>query len=181
MQKIVLIVLLVPLVLVGCGPTSPEPATPSATPAAPGQPAQPGYPAPAQPGYPAPAQPGYPAPAGAGGYPVPQVEYPEGPEFRMNVPVRSSDTQVSGTGPAGVPINLINVEDNGTVIGQTTIAEDGTYTVDVTGNMGPSQMIAVTLGDISDTDLQRENFIQGPGYVELPFVGRIFTSTVVIE
>jgi hypothetical protein len=42
-------------------------------------------------------------------------------------------------------------------------------------------MIALQIGDISETDLDPDQFVIGPGYRELPFVGRIFTSTVVLD
>jgi hypothetical protein len=127
--------------------------------------------------YPAPS--GYPAPS-AGGYPTP-LPYPEGPEFTIDEPVQATDTEVTGSGPEGVPIELINITKNGAVIGRTTIEEDGTYTIAIDDEIGPRQMIGLQLGNIEGTDLDINDFMVGPGYVEYPFVGKVFTSTLVVE
>src|SRR5512134_3863887 len=117
MRRLVLLVLL-GLLLVACDQTSPS--APAVTP-------QPQSSATQGPSSAATATGAYPAPEGA--YPAPQAAqtadaYPapasaQGPEFTLNTPVRASDTQVTGKGPAGVPVKLVNVARSAEVIGET--------------------------------------------------------------
>lgn len=183
MKKIVLIwLLIVPLVLAACGADAPsESAEEAATEPTSEEEATVAADDSATEAYPAtdayPATEAYPA---TNAYPG-VSEFPEGPEFTIDEPVSVSQTDVTGTGPAGVPITLINVDDGGTAIGETTIEEDGTYTIVVEDGLSANTMIALQLGNIEGTDLDPAQFMVGPGYLELPFVGRIFVSTVVQE
>src|SRR3954471_5187647 len=100
----------------GTQPAGTQPVQTGATPAASGATATGAYPAPDS-AYPAPDA--YPAPL------------PQGPQFTIDTPVRAADAQVTGKGPAGVPIKLINVARSSEVIGEATISSDGVFTVKV--------------------------------------------------
>ncbi|MEO7912081.1 MAG: Ig-like domain-containing protein [Roseiflexaceae bacterium] len=128
--------------------------------------------------YPAP-EPAYPAPTvvqSAEAYPSPA---PQGPEFTLNTPVRASDAQVTGKGPAGVPVKLISVARSGELIGETTIDANGIFTVTVATQLIAGDRIALTLGNTAGTKFDPNNFLHGPGYQDYPLVGILLSSTVV--
>jgi len=128
--------------------------------------------------YPAPGS-AYPAPTvvqGLDGYPSPS---PQGPQFTLNTPVRVSDAQVTGKGPAGVPIKLVNVARSGELIGETTIGNDGVFTVKVPAKLIAGDRLALMLGNTAGTKFDPNDFLRGPGYQDYPLVGILFASTVV--
>ena len=127
--------------------------------------------------YPAPEG-AYPAPATtqtADGYPAPG----KGPEFTLNQPVRASDSQVTGKGPAGVPIKLVNVARSGELIGETTIGSDGAFTISLPSKLTAGDRIALMLGNTAGTNVDPNDFVSGPGYQDYPLIGNLLTSTVV--
>lgn len=173
MQKLTIAILaMLLLVLVGCDTTAPASvATPAPGATSPASAApQGGYPAP-QGAYPAPALQGDPA------YPAPVLR--EGPKFTIKAPVRAADSQVSGTGPAGVPIRLVNITQSGAGISQTIIKEDGTFAFDVAGKLTSGERIALMLGDLQGTNLSQNDFTSGPGYQDFPMIGVLFDTTLI--
>ena len=126
----------------------------------------------------------YPAPQGA--YPAPQSSdsadaYPaptqkQGPKFTLNEPIKVTDSQVSGTGPGGVTIKLIDITSGGQNLGETTIRADGNYTFDVAGKIKTGDWLAVQLGSSQSAGINPDDFLSGPGYQDTPFVGIIFVS-----
>lgn len=142
------------VLLAGCGEEVPAAATPQGA-----------YPAPqGQAGA-------YPEPQGAGSYPSPLEQ---GPKFTINRPVKLSDTQVTGTGPAGVPITLVSFTNSGEVIAETTIGADGTFTFDVGGKLIEKDQVGLKLGDVAGTAFDPQKFISGPGYQDTPYIGILF-------
>jgi hypothetical protein len=128
--------------------------------------------------YPVPAE-AYPGPAAAGGYPAPAPTLQPGPDFTLNTPVKAADAEVSGSGPPGVPIKLIDISNSGETIAENTIGSDGTFKFDVSGKLVAGNSIALKLGSVEGTGLDPNSFLSGPGYSDMPFVGTIFDSTVV--
>jgi hypothetical protein len=131
--------------------------------------------------YPAPDTSAYPAPsvvASVDGYPPPSP-LTQGPQFTLNTPVRAADTQVTGKGPAGVPIKLVNVARSAEVISETTIGSDGVFSVDVSSKLIAGDRIALMLGNTAGTKFNPNDFISGPGYEDYPLVGVLFVSAVV--
>lgn len=139
-------------------------------------------------GYPS-VQESYPGPASEGvqstvqgsvsAYPAPNASIKQGPEFKINAPVRSTDKQISGTGPANVPIKLLNITQSGATIAESKIGDDGSFTIDVSGGFIAGDRIAVSLGNTQGTDINPNDFISGPGYQDFPFIGVIFDSVLV--
>jgi hypothetical protein len=129
-------------------------------------------------GYPAPNN-AYPAPTDgqtADGYPAPAAQ---GPQFTINTPVSASDSQVTGKGPAGVPIKLINMSKSSELIGEVTIGSDGAFTVNAASKLIAGDRIALMLGNTAGTNVDPSKFISGPGYQDYPLIGVTFASTVV--
>lgn len=123
---------------------------------------------------------GYPAPDA---YPNPSYPSPastlQGPKFTINKPVKATDTQITGTGPAGVPIRLIDVTQAGEVIAITTIRDDGSFSFDVAGKLVAGHRVALTLGDTTGTTFNPVDFISGPGYQDFPLIGILFDSAYI--
>ena len=123
--------------------------------------------------YPAPDTSAYPAPTvvqSVDGYPPPSP-LTQGPQFTLNTPVRTSDAQVTGKGPAGVPVKLVNIARSAEVIGETTIGNDGVFSVKVPSQLIAGDRIALMLGNTSGTKFNPNDFISGPGYEDRPLVG----------
>lgn len=167
---------LIVLLLAACGPEAPiTPATPATTPT--GQSIAPTGQAiaPTSGAYPNPAA--YPQPQQTGNYPAP--DQPQGPAFSLNLPVKTSDALVTGSGPAGVPIRLISMNIGGETIAQTTIDAGGKFSFNVGGQLTPGDRIGVMLGELAGTGFNSNDFLHGPGYEDIPFIGILLTSTVV--
>jgi len=180
MRQFLLLVLL-GILLVACDQTStPKPV--ATQPAQGGATQQPASGATATGAYPAPTS-AYPAPSaaqGADGYPPPSpLTLTRGPQFTLNTPVRASDAQITGKGPAGVPVKMVNVARSGELIGETTIGNDGAFTVKVSAKLIAGDRIALMLGNTAGTKFNPNDFISGPGYVDYPLVGVMFASTVI--
>ncbi|MDQ2999060.1 MAG: Ig-like domain-containing protein, partial [Chloroflexota bacterium] len=103
----------------------------------------------------------------------------QGPQFTLNTPVRAADAQVTGKGPAGVPVKLISVARSGELIGETTIDNDGAFNVKVSTKLIAGDRIALMLGNTAGTKFDPKDFLSGPGYEDYPLVGVLLSSTVV--
>jgi len=176
MRRFLLLVLL-GVLLVACDqaaapkPVATQPAqTSAAQPPASGATATGAYPAPNS-AYPAPS-----AAQATDAYPSPLAQ---GPQFTFDTPVSASDAQVTGKGPAGVPVKLINMARSSEVIGETTIGDDGVFIVKVPTKLIAGDRIALMLGNTAGTNVDPSKFISGPGYQDYPLIGVTFTSTVV--
>ena len=128
--------------------------------------------------YPAPNS-AYPAPSAAqtvDGYPAPSAQ---GPRFTLDEPVKVSDVQVTGKGPADVPIKLIDMTRSSELLGEATIGSDGVFTIKVSSKLVAGDRIALMLGNTAGTKFNPGDFISGPGYQDYPLIGVTFASTVV--
>lgn len=124
---------------------------------------------------------GYPA-VDDSGYPVasePNLTFPQGPEFEISEPVAAGDTVVSGTGPANVPLKLVDVSQVGEILAETVIEEDGTFTFDLDEPLTARHLIGLQLGDLSGTDLIEADFLYSDTYYVRPLVGILFDMVTV--
>ena len=105
----------------------------------------------------------------AWGYPPPPDTGVQGPAFTINIPLRAVDAQVSGTGPAGVPIQVLNIT-AGSLIAEVQISPEGMFVVDATGFLNPGDKVALVLGNLNNAQTQftSSDFANGPGYQLLP-------------
>ncbi len=78
--------------------------------------------------------------------------FPKGPDFKINEPLSEGDTQVTGTGPADVPINLVDVSEMGLFIAETIINNDGMFIFSFQEPLEAGHSIGIQLGDIEGTD-----------------------------
>jgi hypothetical protein len=104
-----------------------------------------------------------------------------GPDFSIDEPVRVNDTIVTGSGPANVPILLINVSFVGEVLASTTINESGHFLFEIDQPLEVNHSIGLQLGDISGTEFRESQFLYNEKYYERPFIGIIFFMTTVTQ
>ncbi len=119
-------------------------------------------------------------------YPIASPTRPPGSgnvtPFRLDKPIVAGATQISGTGPAGVPIVLVDVTFMGPVLGQTTIGADGKFVFQVAA-LEKSHRIGVTLADLTGTKWKTEDFsdqgYQGDEAVLVPQVAFFYDTALV--
>ena len=126
----------------------------------------------------------YPEPQQSETYPGPQSEsYPApealSPEFTIDRPVTEANTQVTGTGPAGAQIELINLTRDNDFIGQTTINNDGTFVIDTDGKLIAKNEIALILANTADTDTTSEGLDDNPAYQQI--AAGIVVATAIVQ
>jgi uncharacterized lipoprotein NlpE involved in copper resistance len=115
-------------------------------------------------------------------YPI-ESEWPDsinkGPDFKIDEPIKGGQTRITGNGPAGIPITLINVSTGGTLLGETTIEQDGSFNFNLQQPVESGHAIGLQLGDISGTDLNQNDFIYNDTYYDRPIVGILFDMVTV--
>jgi len=125
----------------------------------------------------APSLSAYPAPTERNSPPVPVVP------FRLNKPVLDSATEVSGTGPAGVPVLIADVTFYGDLLGEGSIASDGTFVVQLSNPALKDHKIGIALADLTGTSWIIDDF-SDPGFfgdepLQVPVVGFFYDTTMV--
>jgi len=112
--------------------------------------------------------------------PLPTAALTMGPLFTISLPVRAKDTVVRGTGGPGVPLRVVNLTQMATELGQGTVGPDGKFEIKIPQGLPKDERIGLMLGDLSGTRFQATDFLGGPGYVDTPYIGTVFTSTLVL-
>lgn len=141
--------------------------------------------------------PGYPSPyESENGYPAfptfsAEVAYPivtptkdpkmNGPKFEIDEPVVAGTKIVTGTGPANVPIILIDVTEMGTVLSQTIIDDNGKFIFNLDEELVAYNAIGLQIGDLSETDLDYEDFMYSEDYIDRPLIGILFDIAPVLQ
>lgn len=148
------------------------------------------YPAPVAPPSPTSGQ--YPPPATATvlpleAYPSPQTPTPETSRipivpFVLERPLNAGDTVIRGTGPANIPILVVDIFLMGEELGEGIIDAEGNFEVTVPA-LESGHWIGVAVNDLSETDLEFEDFyargFRGPGAEQVPQVGFVYDSEFV--
>jgi hypothetical protein len=115
------------------------------------------------------------------GYPIedPLAGYTKGPEFHINLPVTENDSIITGTGPSGVPIVLVDVSELALILGETTIDADGSFSFKLAEPLTPDHTIGLMLGDIEGTEFVASDFLYSETYYERPMIGILFDMAIV--
>ncbi|MFN3981890.1 MAG: hypothetical protein ACK4SA_16060 [Caldilinea sp.] len=123
----------------------------------------------------------------SGAYPAPQTPTPETSRipivpFILERPLKAGDTVVRGTGPANVPIIIVDVFLMGETLGEGVIDSEGSFEVSVPP-LETGHWIGVAVNDLSNTDLEFSDFyaqgFRGPGAEQVPQVGFVHDSEFV--
>ena len=115
----------------------------------------------------------------------PTATIPPGPgvaPFVLARPVRQGDTVVRGSGPAGVPVLLVDVTFMGQNLAQTVIGPDGTFEVTMQA-LESNHRIGLMLGELAGTPWTDASF-RDPGYngkeaMQVPQVGFLYDTVLV--
>jgi hypothetical protein len=111
--------------------------------------------------------------------PVPEEIVP----FRLDKPIVEGTDRVSGTGPAGVPIVLVDVTFMGPILGSGVIKSDGTFVINVP-TLEKAHRIGLAIGDLSGTQWAAEDFraleYRGDEPQQVPQVG-FFHDTAMVQ
>lgn len=168
-QLITLILFAAGIILSACGPANNEP-TSNTTPDS-------GYPGDNSTNNPS----SYPATVdetqNSESYPAPQANVDESRRFTFTTPVKAGDTQVSGTGPANVPIKIVNVSYMGEFLGGGQTDASGNFVIELTNSLNAQDLLGIQLNDTSLENDFRSN--PGPDYTDFPMVGLLLTTAVV--
>jgi hypothetical protein len=129
------------------------------------------------------------------GYPIntpdanPETGYPiennqstattQGPEFSISVPVEEGALEVTGTGPANVPLRLVSVSEVGRVMAETVINGEGNFTFNLDEPLEAGMTIGLMLGDVSGTEFNENDFVYSDTYYARPLIGILFDMVVV--
>lgn len=125
--------------------------------------------------------------------PLPTVAYPapgEAPtqdpsiiKFNLDKPIYAGDTVISGTGPAGVPIAILDITFMGEVLGQTVIKDDGTFSIEVSP-LEAAHRVGIILGVLEGTEWSETDFDEryfGDQALNVPLVGFFYDTALVLE
>ena len=103
--------------------------------------------------------------------------------FQINKPVPDGATQVSGTGPADIPITLADITMYGDILGQTTIKSDGSFVFNLSTPIEKGHLIGVALSDLKGTKWVAANFndpgFRGDAPKQVPLVAFFFDTVEV--
>lgn len=127
------------------------------------------------------------AAAQAEAYPMPTQAptaqpFPNAVPFQLNKPITAGTTEVTGRGPAGIPIWILDYTFGGTVLGQGVTGEDNTFSIQVP-TLEANHRIGIVLGDLEGTEWQPENFyfeqFYGDDPKQAPMVDFFFDTAMV--
>jgi len=103
--------------------------------------------------------------------------------FQLKKPVAVGDGYVEGSGPPGVPILIADVTFMGTVLGSTTIDQQGTFRAQLAGPAEAKHRIGIALGDLQGTEWSQETFqdelFYGAEPLLVPTVGFFYDTFLV--
>lgn len=108
-------------------------------------------------------------------------QFKQGPNFTIDEPVRIGSKLVTGTGPAGVPIRLVNITNMGEELAFTTIDKDGKYVFNLKSGLVSGDSIGLQIGDLDGTEYGYDEFLYNPQYYDKPMIGIIFYIVVVSQ
>ena len=107
-----------------------------------------------------------------------------GPSFQLTKPILEEDTEISGIGPAGVPIIILDITFMGEILGEGILNSDGTFSIKV-DTLEKGHRVGIALGNLEDTQWTNENFygagFNGDESMQVPMVGYFYDTTIVGE
>jgi hypothetical protein len=173
--------LLIGLVMIaGCGPANVPPISNTPAPGSGETQDAEAYPAPTSntnavspEAYPAPTVASLPEEA------YPALETPAGTLLALNRPIQPGDTAVSGVGPPGLPIFILNVTLMGEPLGSGVIGDDGSFSIPVEPLQANTRVGLAA--DIAAHGLSVEDVQPGEGQISIPQVGYFFDSVVIAQ
>ena len=105
------------------------------------------------------------------------------PEFRLNEPLVEGATQVTGSGPPGAPILIVNVSTTGTILGQGQIGQDGRFSIGVDSSLVKvPDLIGIMVGELAGSPYHSESqFTCTERCRDWPMIGTVYDRVVVTK
>ena len=112
---------------------------------------------------------------------IPTNEVKQGPIFTIDKPVLAGATEVTGSGPAGVPIRLVDVTEVGLELATTTVDENGRFVFRLADGLPAGHSVGLQIGDLAGTSFKEEDFLYSDTYYDRPYIGVLFDIAPVTE
>jgi hypothetical protein len=128
------------------------------------------------------SQDGYPPPPATVQMPVeayPATEEPTGVLIALDKPIASGAESVSGVGPPGLTVYIMNITFMGEQMGTAVVDENGRFTVPV-APIQPGIRLGVT-ADVTSVGLTEDDILPGDGEIGIPQVGYFYDSFVISQ
>jgi len=109
----------------------------------------------------------------------PSSEDPNQPDILLALdgPIRANDTVISGVGPSGLVVYLLDVTFMGEPLGSAVVSEQGTFKVE-TDPLPAGIRVGLT-ADVTEIGLTEADIKPGGGEISIPRVGYFYDSIVV--
>jgi len=110
----------------------------------------------------------------------------EGLPFSLDEPLTEGDTQVSGTGPIGVPILIADLTFVGEVMGKGTIDSDGQFDIPLGTPLITNHRIGILLDsettefEFTQEILDQLEAFKGEEAINLPRIGQAYDAASVV-
>jgi hypothetical protein len=168
-SRMLIFVLVLAATIAGCGKKDGEPTPEPARPTASESPLSP-IPAPGS-ESPLPA-----SPLAAADSPIaPQVME----QFKLDKPIKAGAMEVSGRGPAGIPLQAVDITSGGEILGTGVIADDGSFVIKLGVPIEENRVIGISLSVAKDANTWVELWaLRGEGARAIPQIGDFFDSDV---
>jgi hypothetical protein len=102
--------------------------------------------------------------------------------FNINKPIRAGAKEVSGQGPIGIPLQVVDITAGGQVLGTGTIDKNGNFSIKLNTPIEANRSIGIQLATAKDPDTWLDLWaLRGEGAKVVPQIGEFFDSTVSIE
>jgi hypothetical protein len=101
-------------------------------------------------------------------------------QFSIDEPVVAGDLEVTGQGPVGVPLQLVNISSGGKVLSSTTIDKNNYFKFSLAKPLKDGHIIGIQLAAAKNPDTWLELWAQrGDNARAIPRLGDFFDSTIV--
>jgi len=111
-----------------------------------------------------------------------------GPRFALDRPLEAGATHVSGQGPAGIPIVIVDVTLTGRQLGTGYINDEGRFDIELSEPLEAGHRIGIMAGTTSGmSEEEAQEYIsqlkkwRGEEARTLPFIGTLFDTAMVPE
>lgn len=111
-------------------------------------------------------------------YPDPEVEASK-PLLALDKPLLTGNERVTGVGPPGLTVELINITFMGEILGIGVVGSDGAFVISV--DPLPGGIRVGLSADVESMNLTPDDFQATQGTISVPQVGHFFDSAVTLQ
>ena len=102
-----------------------------------------------------------------------------GTHFRIDLPVLEGATELTGAGPAGTPIQVVDISMNGSVLGNGVIGDDERFAIQLATALEANRIIGIELAIPRDSDTWTQLWeLRGENARSIPNLGYYLDSIV---